>query len=65
MHSKDNANADLVLETLPSGESAWLRPACPIDRYRLTERAIIVDQSESEGVAMVRMSCALSLMTLR
>jgi hypothetical protein len=55
MHSKSTASmddgqvaSDLVLETLPSGEPAWLKPApaSPIDRYRLTERVVIVDQVE-------------------
>jgi hypothetical protein len=26
MHAKDNPNTDLVLEVLPSGEPAWLKP---------------------------------------
>jgi hypothetical protein len=42
MHSKDNATqppAELVLEHLPNGEAAWLRPRQPVDvRYVLTEK---------------------------
>jgi hypothetical protein len=42
MPSKDNASqpqAELVLEQLPNGESAWLRPRQPDDvRYVLTEK---------------------------
>jgi hypothetical protein len=53
MHSKDTNDlpadiAELVLTELPNGQCAWLRPASPIDRYRLTERAIIVDQPDSD-----------------
>ena len=47
MHAKDTANNTLVLEQLPNGESAWLRPIVTIgvDRYRLNpERVVIVDQ---------------------
>jgi hypothetical protein len=52
MHSKDTNDlpadiAELVLTELPNGQCAWLRPASPIDRYRLTERAIIVDQPDN------------------
>ena len=33
-----NANGELVLETLPSGEMAWLRPEP--ERYVLTQRGL-------------------------
>jgi hypothetical protein len=52
MHPKNNADlpadiAELVYTELPNGQGAWLRPAGPVDRYRLTERAIIVDQPDN------------------
>jgi hypothetical protein len=47
MHINNNAHVNLVLTELPSGEAAWLRPASPIDRYRLTERVVIVDQPDT------------------
>jgi hypothetical protein len=51
MHPKNNADlpadiAELVYTELPNGQGAWLRPAGPVDRYRLTERVVIVDQPE-------------------
>jgi hypothetical protein len=57
MHAKDSANlpadiAELVLTELPNGQCAWLRPTAiepgPLDRYRLTERAVIVDQPAAD-----------------
>ncbi len=36
MHVNHTA-ANLVLETLPSGEPAWLRPESDDDRYTLTD----------------------------
>jgi hypothetical protein len=37
MHANHTATADLVLEQLPSGDHAWLRPAAAtqLDRYQL------------------------------
>jgi hypothetical protein len=53
MHTKNSANPpeirpaeEQVLVALPNGQCAWLRPAGPVDRYRLTERVVIVDQPE-------------------
>ena len=51
MHANHTA-ADLVLEQLPSGEHAWLRPALSptIERYQLDpERVVIVDQVEAKS----------------
>jgi hypothetical protein len=45
-----NPTAELVLEPLPNGQHAWLRPAVAdqLDRYRLNpDRVVIVDQVES------------------
>lgn len=36
MHPNDNGN-DLVLETLPSGDVAWLRPEGHEDRFDITD----------------------------
>jgi hypothetical protein len=47
MHANHTATAGLVLEQLPSGDHAWLRPApaTQLDRYRLDpDRVVIVDQ---------------------
>lgn len=45
-----NATADLVLERLPNGEHAYLRPeASPLDRYRLDpDRVVIADPVPAE-----------------
>jgi hypothetical protein len=51
MHANHTATADLVLEQLPSGDHAWLRPAAAtqLDRYRLNpDRVVIVDQAPDE-----------------
>jgi hypothetical protein len=48
MHANHTATADLVLEQLPSGDHAWLRPAAAtqLDRYQLNPaRVVIVDQA--------------------
>jgi hypothetical protein len=45
-----NHTADLVLEQLPSGAHAWLRPAAAtqLDRYqRNPDRVVIVDQVDA------------------
>src|SRR5712691_5907247 len=43
----DPSTNDLVLEPLPNGEHAWLRPARQLDRYQLNpERVVIVEQVE-------------------
>jgi hypothetical protein len=53
MHPKNNANlpadlGDLVLTELPNGQCAWLRPASPLDRYRLNPaRVVITDQPDN------------------
>jgi hypothetical protein len=53
MHPKNNANlpadiGELVLAELPNGMVAWLRPASPIDRYRLDPaRVVITDQPDN------------------
>jgi hypothetical protein len=53
MHTHNSADlpadiAELVYTELPNGQGAWLRPAGPVDRYRLTERVVIVDQPDTD-----------------
>jgi hypothetical protein len=44
MHANHTATADLVLERLPNGEHAYLRPiaATPVDRYRLDPARVVI-----------------------
>jgi hypothetical protein len=37
MHANDTASAELVLDRLPSGELAWLKPEDDEPRYTLTD----------------------------
>lgn len=55
MHEESTASMDaaqtatsLVLEQLPDGEFAWLRPkvSSPLDRYRLTDRVVITEEGD-------------------
>jgi hypothetical protein len=41
-----DGNDSLVLERMPNGEMAWLRPVQPgpLTRYRLTDRVVIEDE---------------------
>ena len=51
MHANHTATVDLVLERLPCGDHAWLRPAAAtqLDRYRLNpDRVVIADPVPAE-----------------
>jgi hypothetical protein len=60
MHANHTATADLVLEQLPSGDHAWLRPvaATELDRYRLNpDRVVIVDVVPDKPKFIARAEC--------
>jgi hypothetical protein len=60
MHANHTAIADLVLERLPNGEHAYLRPpAIPqLDRYRLNhDRVVIVDPVPDKPKFIPRAEC--------
>jgi hypothetical protein len=58
MLSKDNPNADLVLETLPNGEHAWLRPDRP-RRTSLLARRFWLTTKGHDALAELRRDEAL------